>query len=342
MTDRRVVLLLLVAWPGAASAADARALNGKAWEAFRARDFAVAEASARAAWSAAESEADARQAGVAAANVAAGLAMRGRFPEALEWSRKSDARLAANGSTKARGRLAAARALIHVADGGREAGQREFARAEAWIGKDDWRLAFVRLTALLYSEPASGKVYEGLSALLKTARAEKDPERTLQCLLALGWGETFFDPGASLARYREAHALVAGGTDSELRAYVAHDLGTALFHSRDLGAAEAAFEEGLAEARRSSHRPLQVVLLNDLSLLHAQTGEDAAAREDDASAQQVLARIAEDLRPGRIDDTLILDFRQLSKLRYLNLPPVLFPLFHGLFDQLALDPAAEE
>jgi hypothetical protein len=341
MTDRRVVLVLLVAWPVAASAADTRALNGKAWEAFRARDFAVAEASARTAWSAAEADADAGQAGVAAANVAAALAMRGRFPEALEWSRKSDARLAASGSTKARGRLAAARALIHLADGAREAGEAEFARAETWIGKDDWPLAFVRLTALVYAEPASDTVYAGLAALLKTARAEKDPQRTLLCLLALGWGETFFDPGSSLARYREAHAL-AGGTDPELRAYAAHDLGTALFRARDLGAAEAAFGEGLAEARRSADRPLQVVLLNDLSLLHAQTGEDAAAREEDASAQRLLAGIAEDLRQGRIEDTLLLDFRQLSKLRYLNLPSVLFPLFHGLFDQLALDPETEE
>jgi hypothetical protein len=337
----RIVLVLLVVLPGAALAADTRALNGKAWEAFRARDFAVAEASARAAWRAAEADADARQAGVAAANVAAGLAMRGRFAEALEWSGKSDARLAASGSTKARGRLAAARALIHLADGAREAGQAEFARAETWLGKDDWPLAFVRLTALVYAEPASDTVYKGLAALLKTARAEKDPQRTLRCLLALGWGETFFDPGSSLARYREAHALVAGGTDPELRAYAAHDLGTALFRSRDLGAAEAAFAEGLAEARRSADRPLQVVLLNDLSLLHVQTGEDAAAREEDASAQRVLAGIAEDLRRGRIEDTLLLDFRQLSKLRYLDLPSVLFPLFHGLFDQLALDPETE-
>jgi len=38
---------------------------------------------------------------------------------------------------------------------------------------------------------------------------------------------------------------------------------------------------------------------------------------------------------------VLLDFRQLSKTRYLNLPGVLFPLFHGVFDQLALDPAAE-
>jgi hypothetical protein len=278
---------------------------------------------------------------VAAANVAAGLALRGRFSEALEWSQKSDVRLAASGSTKARGRLAAARALVHIADGAREAGQAEFARAETWIGKDDWRLGFVRLAAGVYTEPGSPTAYSGLSVLLKTARAEKDAQRTLLCLLALGWAETFFDPASSLARYREVREIATGTADPELRAYAAHDLGVASFRSRDLAAAEAAFREGLEEARRGTDRPLQVVLLNDLSLVHAQTGADAAAREEDAAAQRILDAVAEDIRRGHIEDTLLLDFRQLSKLRYLDLPPVLFPLFRGLFDQLALDPEAE-
>jgi tetratricopeptide (TPR) repeat protein len=333
----------LLAWSVAASAAGADALgpNGQAWTSFRARDFATAEAASRQAWAAASSGANALQAGVGAANLAAALAIRGRFAEALEWSGKAEERLVAAGARKPRGRLLAARALMHYADGARGEGAKAFTQAEAWLDKDDWPLAFARLTVGLYVDPSSQKSYEGLRVLLKRAREGQNREQTLRALLALGWAETFFDPETSVAHYREAQDLAAAGGDAELRAYAAHDLGVAHFRRGELGPAEAAFREGLDGVRASGDRQLQVVLHDDLSLLHAQKGDEARAREEDVSGQRVLAQLAEDLRSGRIEDTVLLDFRQLSKTGYLNLPGVRFPLFHGVFDQLALDPAAE-
>ena len=339
----RIVAGALLAWSAAAAAAGADAIgpNTGAWTSFRARDFAAAEAASREAWAAASANGDARQAGVAAANLAASFAIRGRFTEALEWSGKAEERLVAAGARKPRGRLLAARALMRYADGAREEGAKAFTQAETWLDKDDWALAFARLTVGLYVDPSSQKSYEGLRVLLKRARDGQNREQTLRALLALGWAETFFDPETSLAHYREAQDLAAAEGDAELRAYAAHDVGVAHFRRGELGPAEAAFKEGLDGVRASGDRHLQVVLLDDLSLLHAQTGDEKRAREEDVAQQRVLAQLAEDLRSGRIQDTVLLDFRQLSKTRYLNLPGVLFPLFHGVFDQLALDPAAE-
>ena len=82
-----------------------------------------------------------------------------------------------------------------------------------------------------------------------------------------------------------------------------------------------------------------MALLNDLSLLQTRQGQADAAREADLAAERLLDAIAEDLRRGVVEDTVLLDFRQLSRFRYLNLPPVLYPHFRGIFDQLALDPA---
>jgi hypothetical protein len=333
----------LLAWSVAAVAAGADALGpaGRAWTSFRARDFAAAEAASREAWAAASSNGDARQAGVAAANLAATLAMRGRFREALDWSGKAEERLVAAGARKPRGRLLAARALIHYADGARGEGAKAFAQAATWLDKDDWPLAFAHLTVGLYVDPSSQESYQGLQVLLKRAQDAQDRERTLRALLAVAWAETFFDPATSVAHFREARDLAAAGSDAELRAYTAHDLGVAHFRRGELGPAEEAFREGLERARASGDRRMQVVLLDDFSLLHAQKGDEARAREEDLAEGRVLAQLAEELRSGRLEDTVLLDFRQLSKTRYLNLPGVLFPLFHGVFDQLALDPAAE-
>ena len=332
-------VLLACSVAAAAAGADAIGPNTRAWTWFRARDFAAAEAASREAWAAASSNGDARQAGMAAANLAASLAIRGRFKESFEWSGKAEERLVAAGARKPRGRLLAARALMHYADGELSEGAKAFTQAETWLDKDDWPLAFSRLTVGLYVDPSSQTSYEGLQVLLKRARDAQDRERTLRALLALGWAETFFDPEVSVAHYREARDLAGG--DAELRAYAAHDLGAAHFRKGELGPAEAAFREGLEAARASGNRQLQVVLHDDLSLFHAQKGDEVRAREEDLAEARVLAQLAEDLRSGRIEDTVLLDFRQLSKLRYLNLPSVLFPLFHGVFDQLALDPAAE-
>lgn len=329
-------LALLTAASGAALAGDERALNLKAWEAFQSQDFAATETLAREAWTAAEASGDRAQAGVAAANVAAALAIRGRFAESLDWSGRADARLAASRVKKAQGRAAASRALIHHLAGDHEAGKDELARAAGLLDAGDWRVDFLRTAIGLYADLDLGTAYDGLTALLE--RAPGDLERA-RCLIALGWGAILFG-GPALEHFDEALRVLGADGDPETRVFAMRNRGVALMRRHDLAGAEAAFAAALKEARARNDRRLQVILLNDRSLLHVQQGDAARGREADLEAEKLLDGLAEDLRQHHIDDSVLLDFRQLSKLPYLHLAPVLLPLFGGLFDQLAVDPRA--
>jgi tetratricopeptide (TPR) repeat protein len=332
-----MLLALAAGWP-AAAAAEGRALDQEAWRAFLARDFARAEAAARQAWSAAETDGDPARAGAGAANLAAALAARGRFADALQWSGRAEERLAAAGADRARGRLAAARAVMHYASGEPEAGEREFTRAAERLGPDDWPLAFVRVTVRVYADLKLDVAADALEPLRRAAEAAHDPIRTAMCLMAMGWVDTF-GGGRAMDRFEKAGAVLRDSPDLELRAYAAQGLGVARMRAGELAGAEAAWREGLELARRRGDRGLQIALLNDLSLLQARRDQADAARASDLEAERLLDGIAEDLRTGAVEDTVMLDFRQLSKFGYLNLPPVLYPHFRGIFDQLALDPA---
>jgi hypothetical protein len=85
---------------------------------------------------------------------------------------------------------------------------------------------------------------------------------------------------------------------------------------------------------------MEFVLLDDLSFLHMLRGDEAEARKADREAEQRLAAIAEAMRAGRLEDSLLLDFRQLAKLRYLNQPSMLSDPFLGVLDQVVVRPPA--
>jgi tetratricopeptide (TPR) repeat protein len=227
---------------------------------------------------------------------------------------------------------------MHYAGGEPERAEREFARAAERLGTDDWPLAFLRVTVRTYADLKLDAAADALEALRRTAEAARDPIRTAMCLMAMGWVETF-GGGRAMDRFEKARAVLHDGRDLELQAYAAQGLGAARMRAEDLAGAEAAWLQGLDLARQHRDRGLQIALLNDLSLLHVRQGRPDAARASDLEAERLLDAIAADLRAGVVEDTVLLDFRQLSKYRYLNLPPVLYPHFRGIFDQLALDPA---
>jgi hypothetical protein len=123
---------------------------------------------------------------------------------------------------------------------------------------------------------------------------------------------------------------------------VDHGLGALHLRGRRPTKAETAIRRGLGEARRAGDQRLEYILLDDLSLLQMQKREDVAARETDMSAQQRLAGLAQGLREGRLEDSLLLDFRHLSRLRFLNQASMLMDPFIGVLDQLAVKPPPAE
>jgi tetratricopeptide (TPR) repeat protein len=333
-----VGLLIVVARVGGAEPAfDSK--NRQAWDAFQRRDFPQAEALARQAWASAGPGTDAAQAAIAATNVGAALALRGRLDEALEWSRRAEERLGPGADRTALGRLLASRALIHHARGENDESRAAFDRAEPLLGPDDWPFAVARTLVRLY-QSVDVSAADRLGALLATARRPGgDPARLVPCLMGLGWAEGLYGTGAE--RFEEVRKLLEGRPPGALLALVDHDLGALHLRSQRLDAAEVALRRGLETARRAGDLRLEFILLNDLSLLHVQEGEDAAAREADQAAEQRLSAISGALREGRLEDSLLLDFRQLARLRYLNKPLLLVDPFLGVLDQIAIQPAPE-
>ncbi len=335
---------LLAAAPGPSlHAADERLVtrNRQAWEAFQRRDFAKAESLAREAWALAGSQEDATQAAVAAANVGAARALRGHLDEAFEWSRRAEERLGPAGDRQVLGRLLAAQAVLQLARGNDDESRRAFARAEAPLGPDDWRLGVARAITRLYVDLDMAAATTTLEGLLEEARRPGgDPARALPCLLALGWIEGLTGEGSE--RYDEARVLLEGRDDGSLLALVDHGLGALHLRGRRPAKAEAAIRRGLGEARRAGDLRLEYVLLDDLSLLQMQKREDVAARETDMAAQQRLGVLAQGLREGRLEDSLLLDFRHLSRLRFLNQASMLMDPFIGVLDQLAVKPPPAE
>ena len=91
-------------------------------------------------------------------------------------------------------------------------------------------------------------------------------------------------------------------------------------------------------ALEASDTRLEDIDLTDLGIALAQAGDAAEAREADLRASALLAQIAEDLRRGRIQDSPIVDYYHLLRMRYLSQPGYLMDLFPWLTDQLGIDP----
>jgi len=314
--------------------------NRAAWEAFRARDFSGAEQKARAAWTTAEAQRKPLQSAFAAANLAAALAMRGRLDEARAWSLRAEERLA-GGPAEVRGRLLAARAMIEITRGDEAASKQALADAKRALGPKDWRLRMLSSLILVHADLEIAAGYEELRALREAARAAGNAEGEAVALTAVGWVEGLGGAESAVTAYERARELFAASGHAAILPLMDHDIGAVFLRAGKPELARAPLERGLEAARKGGDVRTELILLDDLSQAFVRTGDGRRAREADLAAAERLARIAEDVRAGKLEDSLLLDLRHLSKLRYVNQPSLLVDLFVGLADQLALEPATE-
>jgi tetratricopeptide (TPR) repeat protein len=299
--------------------------------AFRQRDFSRAHERAERQWELAESQADRFQAGLAAANVAAVLAVSGRVDDALGWYETAADRLRAAGRTRALGRLAVARALAQYARHEAERGERELARARELLGAD-WRLEYVASALRLWADMEAWQAYPRFEGLLERARQSGDQSRVTATLMALGW------VGGDVRHYEEALRLFEARGDTRSVVLARVNLGVISLRSRELDRAETQLVKALDLARRVADPRLEFIAQNDLSIVYARAGAAARAREADLQAEALLGGTTEDLRQGRRQDTVLLDYYHLLRMRYLTRPILLVDPFPWLFDQLVLEP----
>lgn len=328
--------------PPAAVEAPAADANRAAWRAFHEREFARCERLATEAWALAAADRDSLEAVFAAGNAAAAAAMRGRLDEALEWSRRADERLGPGREPRLHGRLLVAQAIVHLLRGEDEACDRAFGRAREALGPEDWPLAYTHALARAYDWQDLNEAYQRMTALRDRARGSAEATRAAGALVAIGWIKGVGGGAGGVEPFEEARAVLAASGQAAVLPVVDHDIGAVLLDGDRLDEAQAAFERGLAAARAVGDRRLEVILLDDLSLLFSQKEDWPRAVAADREAGGRLAAIAEDLRQGRLDDSPLLDVRRLFKERYVHRPQLLVDLFLGFLDQLAVEPGAAE
>jgi hypothetical protein len=324
----------------AAAEARAREQNQAAWQAFHQKDFARCERLAREAWQLAESERELLQSAFAAANLAAAVAMRGRLDEGLEWSRRAQERLGPQQQPLVRGRILVAQAILRKVRGEDEASENAFVRAREALGPEDWSLAFADALVKAYDWEDLTTANQRLAALRDRADGSAESKNRALALMVLGWIEGVGGAAGAVKPFEEARAILVSTGQTAVLPLVDHNLGAILLWADRLGEAQAAFERGLAAARAVGDRRMEVILLDDLSHLFSQKEDWPRAVAADREAGARLAAIAEDVRQGRLEDSLLLDLRRLFKMRYTHKPQMLVDLFLGLFDQLAVEPTA--
>jgi len=334
----RILAVLALAAAPAVEAASALDQNRAAFEAFHRRDFAGSERLAREAWTLAEADKDALQSAIASANVAAAIAMRGRLEEGFEWSRRAEARLGLNGPRRLRGRILVAQAILLELQGQAEAREEAFRRAHEALGEGDWDLAFAETLAKGHDWQDLGMMGQEMTGLRNTARGSKDPKHAPLALLVTGWLDGVGGSPQAVKSFEEARAMLESGNDKAALPLVDHNLGSVLLKADRLDEAQRVYERGLKVARELSDRRMEVILLDDLSQLFSQKEDWPRAIAADREAGARLAAVAEDVRAGRLEDSLLLDLRRLVKARYTHSPQLLIDLFRGLLEQLAVQP----
>ena len=326
--------------PPAAVEAPAADANRAAWRAFHERDFARCERLAKEAWELTAEDRDSLEAVFAAGNAAAAVAMRGRLDEAFEWSHRADERLGPGREPRLRGRLLVAQAVVHLLRGEDEACNRALGRAREALGSEDWPLAYADALARAYRWDDLNDAYQRLTVLRD--RAGGSAVRAAAALMAIGWIKGVGGGTGGVETFEEARAVLDASGQTAVLPVVDHDIGAVLLEAGRLDEAQAAFERGLAAARAVGDRRLEVILLDDLSLLFSQKEDWPRAVAADREAGGRLAAIAEDLGQGRLDDSPLLDVRRLFKERYVHRPQLLVDLFLGFLDQLAVEPGTAE
>lgn len=313
------------------------ALNRQSIRAFRGRDFRTAEGYARQAWDLGQSGG---REGFAAANLGAALAMQGRLAEALQWQGRAEEILTRSGDAAAQGRLALARGVVLYLKGDKGA-PASLDRARELLGKDDPGLASVE--AEVYSNSNDGAQaqagYVKCLEMLNRCRAGGDSSGVVVCAMRMGCLEgTTGGHEDALKYYTEALNIVRARRDTSRIGVALLNVGLANRKLRQYTQSEAGYREALDLARAAGNRGLAAEALNALSMLYAEIGDEARAETTDREAEAALRSIVDDLRQGRLSDTVLLDLYRVIQVRFANLLPYNTDLFVGFCDQLALEP----
>jgi len=329
---RRITLLLTaMTWglaamlgEGVARADVVAQAGGEAFAAFQQEDFIRARERAERQWELAEAQADRFQAGLAAANLAATLAIAGQVDEALEWYETAESRLRSIGRSREVGRIAVARGLALYMKRESKLGDRELARAGELLGVDDWRLEFVTTLLDIWTRLDLWQGQQSLEKLLERACDSRDSTRVAATLMALAWVEGATGSGEpALAHYEEAIGLFDKRGDAGSAALARRNMGVVHLRAGEPDRAAGQLRKALALAREAGEPRLEFRALTD-------------------QAEATLAGLVEDLRQGRLLDTPLVDYYDLLRMRYLNPPGFQIDGFPWLFDQLALSPEGSD
>ena len=276
-------------------------------------------------------------AGLAAANLAAVLTIHGRLEEALRWQDRAEEIFGREGSSALQGRLAVAQAVTLLLAGEEEGAWVSIRRARELLGEDDWGSAWAEAEVQSQSKDTGG--YMKYMELFKECHTRDDNTDVAHCAMRLGRIEgTTGGRQAALEYYTMALEILRAERDPSGIGLALRNVGLALRKLRQYPESEAAFREALDLAHNRGDRRLIVEILNDLSVLYAEMGDNARARDWDLEAEEALQSIAEDLKRGQLTDTVLLDFYRFLKVRYVNRAPYDTDLFVGFYDQLVLRP----
>ena len=320
-------------------------LNRKAFASFQTQDFRQAEAAALEAWN--RSDPDALGAGLAAANVAAVLAIKGQLDGALQWQGRAEGIFRRKRETGLLGRLAVARAVTHFlgslkfSAGNAEDSLPDLKEARELLGEEDFRMARVEAQILCNSEQAEHAQAGYMAFVRLSATHEKDGNRMCGARCAVCMGHAEGKSGghrSALQYYEKALEIYLAEGDSVGAGLALRNIGLARRKLRQYPESEAACRKALDMARGTENTRLEIEALNDLSLLYMEMGDEAGARSADREARAAVQAVAEAIRSGQLDDTVLLDFYQVLKIRYANLLPYSTEMFAGFCDQLALEP----
>jgi tetratricopeptide (TPR) repeat protein len=246
-----------------------------------------------------------------------------------------------DGDAVVRGRLALARAVVFHLKGKEKEALGSLDLARGLSGKDDFRLACVEAEVRSNSNDVEQAQagYVKCQEMLNGCRARGDSSGVLVCAMRMGYLEgTTGGHEDALKYYTEALQIVRAWGDTSRMGVALRNIGLANRKLRQYPESEAAYREALDLARAAGNRGLAAGILNDLSMLYAEMGDEARAEATDREAEEALRSIADDLRQGKLRDTVLLDFYQGVKVRFANLLPYNTDLFAGFCDQLALEP----
>lgn len=310
-------------------------------QAFRARNFDLADTLATMAWDAWKTGSDVQQ-GVAAANLAAVRAIRGDLDGARTWQETARAAISKSGNSVLEARLLIASALVDYIDG-RQYGNAEpdealekLSRARALLSREDRALDLVEAEMQARSNQGERAQagYMAFMRLIAGCEAEGDSTALARCCASMARmeGSTGGHSAAERGYQRAYHAF---GKQGRLRdATVAlRNVGLAQWKQGKLDEARATLEALLARAERANDPLGQLLALNDLSMMLVSAGETETAIDYDRRAQSALRAFAESVdHHGSVVD----DVTQIYKFRYVGKPDYLVDLFDGFYVNLLI------